>query len=147
MGCSEATDFAKALMLTYDDPTSGFEDDIDDCATTEHGINVPLLRKVLEHITAHPEEHDQGVWVRRTLCETTGCIAYHTAVIAGYSIYLDGYDMCRVSTGELINDAAQRVLGLTSGQAFRLFFGNNTLRDLWRFAERFTRGEIKAPAP
>lgn len=37
-------------------------------------INVPLLRKVMEHIEAHPQEWDQGMWVTgvRTLTYTSG---------------------------------------------------------------------------
>lgn len=37
-------------------------------------INVPLLRKVMEHIESHPEEWDQGMWVTgvRTLTYRSG---------------------------------------------------------------------------
>lgn len=41
-----------------------------------------LLRRTLEYIEAHPEEHDQRHWAQRTACGTTMCIA-GTAVMLG----------------------------------------------------------------
>jgi len=42
-------------------------------------INAPRLRKVLEHVTEHPEEYDQEYW-----CGTTCCVAGHTTSMAGW---------------------------------------------------------------
>jgi hypothetical protein len=42
--------------------------------------NIPLFQKVMDHITAHPEEHDQGTWgwatvTNGTPCGTAFCVA------------------------------------------------------------------------
>lgn len=43
--------------------------------------NVPLFQKVLDHLTAHPDEHNQGVWgiaqriTNGTPCGTAYCLA------------------------------------------------------------------------
>lgn len=101
--------------------------------------NVPLLRKVLEHIEAHPEEWDQGTW----RCETAMCFAGHAADIAGaqwvgkgkYLLAdpdIDPPEKIR-STGVTTASArAVQVLGITWEQANGLFVGSNTLDDLRR---------------
>lgn len=47
--------------------------------------NIPLLRKTLEHIEAHPNEWSQRVWGQRIVgCGTTYCFAGTAAVLSGY---------------------------------------------------------------
>lgn len=43
-------------------------------------LDVPYARKVLEHLIAHPDEHQQVHFGYRTSCGTTACIA-GTAVL------------------------------------------------------------------
>lgn len=38
-------------------------------------LDIPYARKVLEHLLAHPEEHNQDVYGERTPCGTKACIA------------------------------------------------------------------------
>src|SRR3989337_610111 len=70
---------------------------------TEPTIDVPLLRKVLEHVTAHRELHVQRFWLvdlagartshdwnqvleeeGKATCGTAGCLAGWTRLLAGY---------------------------------------------------------------
>lgn len=113
-------------------------------------INVPLLRKTLEHITAHPEEHSQAAWAekdQRTLCGTTYCLAGHAVQFAGYEIDWETpiYSADCVVGGESIELAAQRELGLTDPQARRMFNFRTNLLGLWEQAAHYTCGEIKVP--
>lgn len=48
-------------------------------------VDVPRLRKEIEFIKNHPEQHNQGVWVAS--CGTYGCLAGNTAIHAGYKHY------------------------------------------------------------
>jgi hypothetical protein len=125
-------------------------------------INVPLLRKELEHITAHRDEWDQGTWLRTTLttaCGTTGCLAGNTALHTGWQpatvngvVNLDAVPLlmelthvARGSTITTVRDAAQVELGLTGWQANMLFSGQNSLLRLWVVAHVLTEGEVEIP--
>jgi len=109
-------------------------------------INVALLRKTLEHVTAHPEEWDQGRWLSD--CGTRGCMAGHACLLSGarvvsataYEVQIPGS-----TVSHSVPYAARRLLGLTLKQANALFEANNTLADLWHHASRFTDGEIEIP--
>ncbi len=92
-------------------------------------LDVPLLRKTMEHITDHPEEHDQEKW----LCGSFACFAGRAAVLAGATDLGDG--RVRGILGDRIEDKhvsdyAQRLLGLTDGEAARLFSAYNDAWDL-----------------
>jgi hypothetical protein len=114
--------------------------------------NVELLRKTLEHITAHREEWDQTVWAVQDSCGTAYCLAGTTCILNG-----DTVDWSRASglgedrqclhltTGELIQYRAISLLGLTVRQADSLFCPCNTLRDLWEIAADITDREIEVP--
>lgn len=114
--------------------------------------NVPLLRKVLEHITAHPEEHNQFTWaLQRPGCGTAFCVAGHAVVMSGRDVAWEpplrwgGAWMAHETTdGRPIMEVAQELLGLGDCAAFRLFRGKNSLEDIWCIAEEITGGEIKA---
>lgn len=120
-------------------------------------INVPLLRKTLEHITAHPDEWDQDIWAERTPCGTVACLAGTAVLLQGFE--LDFYESecdcgCREGTTasyvisdppQTIQEVARTTLGLTEDQADDLFESDNTLRDLWAYANSFTNGEIEIP--
>lgn len=91
-------------------------------------LNIPLARKVLEHIEAHPEEHAQAHFASKNECGTTACIAGHALLLSGaYRIdNFDGdeFDFFEASTGKLVlpSDTAQGLLGLTHDQREELFF-------------------------
>jgi hypothetical protein len=133
-------------------------------------IDVELLRKELEHVTAHPDEWDQSRWIVRTSCGTTGCLAGGTALRAGYVpyevtdvigqltwVYVDHDDPVRnddswedwIQVPDLrvlsVQTVARRLLGLTNIQAMDLFAPHNTLEDLWIIASELTDGAIEVP--
>ena len=129
---------------------------------------ITLLRKVLDHIEAHPEEHDQGWWATRRYtetgqsCGTAYCLAGWTAVLDGWTPIFDEFENSegvfeeevtsyfrRTTTFGVAEDSAGRIarkaLGLTQGQGDDLFAGNNTREDLWHVAARLTDGAITVP--
>lgn len=119
-------------------------------------IDVPRLRKELEFITAHPERWNQSAWIQRTECGTTGCLAGNTVLHAGYQP-LFGHGLVRPDQAahvrrldgdgeQLVDDVAQRLLGLTDREASELFHPLNTLHDLWWVAADLTDGELQVPA-
>lgn len=124
-----------------------------DLATDTPVINVPLLRKTLEHITAHPEEWDQGVWMReaaRNECGTAGCLAGWALTLAGHELDFDKNNIFfgeahYLTDGRPIEEAAEQELGLTEDQGEELFAETNTLVDLWELANEYTDGEIEVP--
>lgn len=122
-------------------------------------VNVELLRKVLEHITAHPEEWRQEEWATATKCGTAFCLAGHVALTVGHEINFDGGQTIwdqpgvrstdSVAGGRRIADVAADALGIDAFAAAKgrggLFYPHNTLADLWRIAGELTDGEIVAP--
>jgi len=115
--------------------------------------NAPLLLKVLEHITAHPEEHNQRNWgIRRTGCGTAYCFAGWAAVMSGHELLWekapfddDVFRAFITAEGRPIESVAQDELGLTYVQQHEMFGTRNTLRQLWQMAAVYTRGEITPP--
>lgn len=126
-------------------------------------IDAPILRKALEHITAHPEEWDQSQWAGRdSLCGTSCCLAGMIAVQQGYKLDFEAGDS---ATSYAIKDgrsnyishvAAAELLGcevesVAYGQLAEyppireMFRGSHELPDLWRMASQLTDGEIKVP--
>jgi hypothetical protein len=114
-------------------------------------VNVPLLRKVLEYVSEHPEEWDQRAWMQwRPRCGTTGCVAYHTLALLGYTAVFKGPEVtgwAKSPDGRSVSIpiAAADALGLDPIRRSMLFDGANTLADLWMFAAEFTDGEITVP--
>src|SRR5437588_13068265 len=113
-------------------------------------INIPLLRKVLDHITAHPDEWDQGSWAIQTdssPCGTAFCVAGHAAVMRGHEIaWVPGaLPVYYTRSGEAIDTVAVKELGLNMAQSAHLFAPDNSLADLWYLAEVYTDGAINAP--
>lgn len=119
----------------------------------EREINVPLLRKTLEHITAHPEEWDQDTWAvesEESSCGTAYCLAGHTAQSLGYPlVWQPGTNMASfcLADGKLrtIENVAMHALGLDYHDAVRLFSATNNLHTLWSVANELTGGEIDIP--
>lgn len=113
-------------------------------------INVPLLRKTLEYISDHPEEHNQSCWAERGLntpCGTAFCAAGHAVQFAGHQIDWEGDEYAdTVMGGGTIEQVAAQELGLSGRQANHLFHFASGQRDLWRMASEITGGEIEIPS-
>lgn len=114
-------------------------------------IDVPLLRKELEYITAHREHWNQGTWLNAadTSCGTVGCLAgntlLHTGNVECYSV-VETRKVYYTPIGQWSwGWEAKKVLGLSICQADHLFYEHNTLHDLWRLANEYTSGEIEIP--
>lgn len=86
-------------------------------------MDIPFFQKVMDHVAVHPEEFDMSVWVRRDHCGTTACLAGTVALLSGAELNfrLLGNEAARLTSGECVDDYAQRVLGLTDDEAFHLF--------------------------
>jgi hypothetical protein len=113
-------------------------------------VNVDLLQKVLDYITEHPAEWDQGYYARKTRkspCGTAACVAGHTVAMTGHVLNWDGRQVftCDTTKDDVWN-VAELELGLTFDEADELFDPDNTLADLWLRAAEFTDGAIEIPA-
>ena len=100
-------------------------------------LNVPLLTKVMDHIDAHPDEHDQDVWARRldaaSPCGTTYCFAGHAVnmtLAPGERFLFLNHDYpspiafsVRLGPAGIrdVPDLARERLGLSRGEALALF--------------------------
>ena len=78
--------------------------------------NAALAYKTLDHIKAHPEKWDQGVWH----CGTTHCFA------GLVELFTTGEDKSKARTW----DVAEEALGVSGEEATDLFYERNTLADL-----------------
>lgn len=95
-------------------------------------LDIPFARKVLEHLIAHPEEHNQDFFGVQTPCGTRGCIA-GTAVMMhpeGELQWCDGI-MRDTRGGFDFPEQAQEFLGLSDRDAHDLFYtwGNKSALD------------------
>lgn len=109
---------------------------------------VDLLQRSLDHITEHPEQHDQTTWARRTPTgDIVGCFAYHAAVLAGHTVTV-GSMSCgccwtvKDSNGRYVSEIARDALGLTYDQADQLYRDDNSLNRLWELAGEFSEGRV-----
>jgi hypothetical protein len=105
--------------------------------------NLPLLRKVLDHIDAHPEEWEQGSWAiqsSRYSCGTAYCLAGHVAVMTGHepawdSIAQGEFYADHTTADACIGDVAQAELGITTEEADALFQADNSRTALREISE------------
>lgn len=102
--------------------------------------NLPLLRKVLDHIDAHPEEWQQATYGTGTACGTAACIAGHAMLMSGYDFNPTDEIFSRPdgSIVEFEPDEGQTILGITYTEASLyggLFDSENTRADVQRHAE------------
>lgn len=112
--------------------------------------NVALLQQALEHVTEHPEQHDQGTWARRTPTGVVGCLAYHITRLAGHvecwsPNWASGDETGFVATAtnaRTMREVAREELGATVDQTTSLFSPWNSLDKLWQLAEEYTNGQI-----
>jgi hypothetical protein len=105
--------------------------------------NQELAKTVLDHLLAHPEQHNQDRWGERTECGTTMCVAGWTCELAGErlewqrSSTTTGVGTWCTTDGVYIPRRAAQLLGLTEDEAARLFFTNKdtALRNLKHLAD------------
>jgi hypothetical protein len=115
--------------------------------------DIERLDRALAHIEAHPEQHDQGVWLRTpdgdgaVSCGTTACVAgWVVAQAHPDAVFvpdeLDRAARTRMHSAVRIGDQvepipsrAQRLLGINSSQADALFRAGNDLDDLKRMRD------------
>jgi hypothetical protein len=98
--------------------------------------DLSLLRKILGHIDAHPEEWDQERYGYSNVCGSAHCVAGHAVVMTG-----GVFNRIGGVTGGLGGSCdaytyAERVLGLTNEESFALFFEYNTRSMVQKIAER-----------
>lgn len=121
--------------------------------------NMGLLDSIIDHIEAHPEQWNQKTWARETTCGTAYCVAgfacaweegsivkggylflpkgsHHAMAVLGDD-YDNDYDWLNGDYGVPMShawipfhEAGQSILGLTNGEAERLFMATNTLDDI-----------------
>lgn len=109
-------------------------------------LNVPLLRKELEFITANPRSWRQGTWLRRNSdCGTQGCLAGNTVLHAGQAMWSGNEDGWTTKNGFGWSVNAGYLLGLNDAQQSLLFSSENSLWDLWNYARMISHGEIQIP--
>ncbi len=92
-------------------------------------LNLPLARKVYEHITAHRAEFGMREWAVKRECGTTMCIAGHAVTLAGYELafrqtpmsHIYGEHASEVVDGRDIEEVARQLLGLDQVKAWNLF--------------------------
>jgi hypothetical protein len=110
--------------------------------------DIERLDRALAHIEAHPEQHDQDVWLRDTTaggkvdCGTAGCLAGWVVAQAhpeASFIRADDADKApgacsrvEIEPGVVrpIEDYAQQLLDISKGQAVALFMPGNTVETL-----------------
>lgn len=125
-----------------------------------HIPNVPLLRKVWEHIDAHPEEWQQNTWfnpVRKWVeqwitrdnngrfikpvkqgqymqCGWTGCVAGWGAMFTGYRPVIGSGDTVIAPDGEEygVEAVALHEFGMTVAEG-ALFYGKNTKQQVYDY--------------
>lgn len=93
-------------------------------------VNQVLAQEILDKITAHPDQHRQGMWASKsndTECGTSCCIAGWACVLSGEE--LDWYQALNgpwfadhTVSGEHIADAAERLLGLPKHDGDYIFY-------------------------
>lgn len=103
--------------------------------------DIPLLAKVVSYIDANPHEWAQRTYLVRHSwqhCGTFGCVAGHTALMAGDTPVWEAGTatstmVCRRSdTGRVqyVSGRAIELLGITDDEAGALFHARNTRADI-----------------
>lgn len=111
--------------------------------------NAALAYRVLDHIDAHPEQHNQGDWIARIDdCGTAGCFAGWTCLLSGdepvwYRHNPRATDAIAVDgVVRSVGVRAQELLGIDSTERYNLFHEENDLNDLHRLV-----AQIFGPRP
>lgn len=116
--------------------------------------NAELAYRVLDHIDAHPEQWDQGIYIGKAECGTVACFAGWTALLSGgkpgFFAYSDETSWLEDGLGFVaVADRAERLLHASryiergDDEPYDdLFGGSNTREDLGRLV-----AEIFGPRP
>jgi hypothetical protein len=116
--------------------------------------NAKRLLDVLTFLEAHPDRHDQSVWLSRDTCGTVACLAGWTCLRNGYvEVVMKDEALETVVVGIYADSdpekvvvpasaAARDLLELDDDEGDELFSGNNSLEDLWRIADELTDYEV-----
>jgi hypothetical protein len=113
--------------------------------------NAELAYRVLDHIDAHPEQWNQGLWVTKVECGTAACFAGWACLLSGEKPDSDELLGVLLRSGMPIPDRAEQLLrasrfvtSLVDGEweDEDLFGEYNTREDLGRLVE-----EIFGPRP
>lgn len=98
-------------------------------------MNMELLKKVRDHIVAHPEEHNQGTWGEKVGCGTVACAAGWTVLLGDervrkvFELNKDLDDLneaCALVTDQSVDERATELLGMGSWITYILFYGSFT---------------------
>lgn len=115
--------------------------------------NAELAYAVLDHIDAHPEQWNQGVWVGEAECGTVGCFAGWAVMLSGYTVndavVIESPEGAPNLDGLHIESASDALLGIDDGTAFQygdIYDGLLTREELGRRAEEIF-GPRPEPAP
>lgn len=122
--------------------------------------NAALAYRVLDHIDAHPEQHDQSQWIATTAdCGTIACFAGWTCLLSGDSPAWSPYENVEdeADTGTVtvvehgmphdmtVSTRSTELLGIGLHDAGRLFYANDR-EDLGRrVAEIFGPRPVDGP--
>lgn len=104
--------------------------------------NLPLLRKVLDHIDAHPDQWNQNLFFATdtaSSCGTVCCVAGWTAKLTS-DLWVEGEEL---SSGEHVEVYAKRELGLGRDEARDLFW-NTIYVDMQTDSEMASKSEQRA---
>jgi hypothetical protein len=107
--------------------------------------NTELLERVMQHITDHPEQHNQHIWANE--CGTSGCFAGWSALLSGWNVLRRGFALDVFVAREddprevHVQQLAIELLGLTSDEADVLFDEFNTPDMLQRMVKDLVNGD------
>jgi hypothetical protein len=118
--------------------------------------NTELLERTMQFLIDHPELHKQEHWISKNECGTVGCFFGWACLLSGrlFKELPVGSETCHVwkadnsTEGQRVNvsDEAQRLLGLTHGEAYDLSRGTNTREMLQLMVKDLVNGdELHAP--
>lgn len=107
-------------------------------------VNVELLEQVMQHITDHPEQHNQNFWVDE--CGTAGCFAGWAALLSGWRVGPAwNFNGPMISPDTLVEKdvcgVARDLLNLDAYDAQTLFCATNTRPMLALMVKDLANGE------
>jgi hypothetical protein len=132
---------APPVTITYTTNPFGLAWPFDPLAPANH--NIAALNEVMDHIDAHPDDHDQSFWASPVYdqhpdgtvsCRTTACFAGWAVLLHPDAKHESASDPIEFRGNYLGTDAipalAQQILGLDWVEAAWMFNGNRTVDEL-----------------
>jgi hypothetical protein len=101
--------------------------------------NAELAYRVLDHIDAHPEQWDQGIYIRKAECGTAACFAGWTVLLSGAKP-ISGFQTRVAFNGKEVSVPllAEKLLGAVPAIAY----GNENFHDAGLFDPGNTREDL-----